>query len=167
VILVHVRHYRAVHSSNPTATNTRHDHRGQRRKALLERSILGAAVPITTIAGRSASVTAAARVYRGQDGGPHRKVTVDHQPGLATGNDHCRTVGQLRPVGAHAPHQLDARQGNKTGSDENGNSTAGDAATRAPPADIRASVHGDVCIRACGDHYKRNSTTTVTDDNDV
>ena len=129
---------------------------------------LGTAVPLTTIAAGSATVVASGSVYAAKDGDLTSKVTSISSQALATGTITAALSGSADPN--ERTHLINWMRGkdNVTSGDENGNGTAGDTCDSANTCDIRASVHGDVLhSRPAVINYNRNSTSTVTNDNDV
>ncbi len=128
----------------------------------------GTAVPISTIAAGSATVAATGAVYAAKDGDLTSKVTSISSQAIATGTITAALSGSADPN--ERTHLINWMRGkdNVTSSDENGNATSGDACDSANTCDIRASVHGDVLhSRPAVINYNRNSTSSVTDDNDV
>ena len=129
---------------------------------------LGPSVAITTIAAGSATVNATGAVYAAKDGDITSVVTSITSQAKATGTITAADANSSDPN--ERTHLINWVRGkdNVTGADENGNGTAGDACDLANTCDIRASVHGDVLhARPAVINYNRNSTSSVTDDNDV
>ena len=88
--------------------------------------------------------------------------------GVATGTITAALSGSSDPN--ERTHLINWMRGkdNVTGVDENGNGTAGDTCDSNNTCDIRASVHGDVLhSRPAVINYNRDSTSTVTNDDDV
>ena len=129
---------------------------------------LGTAISLSTLAAGQATVTATGSVFAAKDGDLTSAVTSITSQGVATGTITAALSGSSDPN--ERTHLINWMRGkdNVTNADENGNGTAGDTCDSNNTCDIRASVHGDVLhSRPAVINYNRDSTSTVTNDDDV